>query len=145
MQAVIPYRLFLHLQPNIRCKLHEPKTKQCKLHEPKIKKCKLQEPKIEQCKLHEPRIQQCISQEPKIKQWKLHEPKIKQTGAANDMKESCMSAGAWWHIGRVDAFRPEGRGFESRSSRHIGTLSKLLCCVNSGTGNTRAVVGSASE
>ena len=27
-------------------------------------------------------------------------------------------------IGRVDAFRPDGRWFESRSSRHVGTLSK---------------------
>ena len=27
-------------------------------------------------------------------------------------------------IGRVDAFRPKGRGFESRSSRHVGTLGK---------------------
>ena len=31
---------------------------------------------------------------------------------------------AWWHIGRGDAFRPEGRGFESRSSRAVGTLGK---------------------
>jgi len=28
--------------------------------------------------------------------------------------------GAWRRIGRVDAFRPEGRGFESRSSRQVG-------------------------
>ena len=27
-------------------------------------------------------------------------------------------------IDKVDAFRPEGRGFESRSSRHEGTLGK---------------------
>ena|SRR6218665_685915 len=26
---------------------------------------------------------------------------------------------AWWCIGRVDAFRPEGRGFDSRSSRQV--------------------------
>ena len=32
----------------------------------------------------------------------------------------------WWHFGRVKAFRPEGRVFESRSSRHEGTLSKSL-------------------
>ena len=35
-----------------------------------------------------------------------------------------LPCGAWWHIGRADAFPPEGRGFESRSSRHIGTLGK---------------------
>ena len=34
----------------------------------------------------------------------------------------------WWCIGRVKAFRPEGRGFESRSSRHVGTLGKSLTC-----------------
>src|SRR6218665_855114 len=32
--------------------------------------------------------------------------------------------GAWWHIGRVDAFQPEDREFESRSIRHVGTLGK---------------------
>ncbi len=32
--------------------------------------------------------------------------------------------GAWWLIGRFDAFRPKSRGFESRSSRHVGTLGK---------------------
>src|SRR6218665_1133807 len=25
----------------------------------------------------------------------------------------------WWRIGRDDALRPEARGFESRSSRHV--------------------------
>jgi len=28
----------------------------------------------------------------------------------------------------VEAFRPEGRGFKSRSNRHVGTLSKSLTC-----------------
>ena len=32
--------------------------------------------------------------------------------------------GTWWRIGRVDDFQPEGRGFDSRSSRHVGTLGK---------------------
>src|SRR6218665_1239756 len=32
--------------------------------------------------------------------------------------------GARWLIGRFDAFRPKGRGFESRSSRHVKTLGK---------------------
>src|SRR6218665_1112291 len=29
-----------------------------------------------------------------------------------------------WCIGRVDAFRPKGHGFHSRSSHHVGTLLK---------------------
>ena len=34
--------------------------------------------------------------------------------------------GTWWSIGRVEAFRLEGRrGFESCSIRHVGTLDKL--------------------
>src|SRR6218665_3115690 len=31
---------------------------------------------------------------------------------------------AWWLIDRFVAFRPKGRGFESRSSRHVGTFVK---------------------
>ena len=34
--------------------------------------------------------------------------------------------GTWWRIGRVEAFRPKGHEFESRSSRHVGTLGKFL-------------------
>src|SRR6218665_3870889 len=34
--------------------------------------------------------------------------------------------GTWWRIVRVEAFQPEDCGFESRSSRHIGTLRKSL-------------------
>ena len=39
--------------------------------------------------------------------------------------------GVWWLIGRFVAFHPKGRGFESRSSRHIGTLGKsfTLSCL----------------
>src|SRR6218665_3119573 len=29
-----------------------------------------------------------------------------------------------WRIGRVDAFRPKGHGFDSRSSHHVVTLGK---------------------
>ena len=32
----------------------------------------------------------------------------------------------WWRIGRVEAFRPKGRGFESRSNRDVGTLGKSI-------------------
>ena len=35
-----------------------------------------------------------------------------------------MNYGEWWLIGRFDAFRPNGRGFESRSSRQVGMLGK---------------------
>ena len=32
--------------------------------------------------------------------------------------------GAWWLIDRFVGFCPKGREFESRSSRHVGTLGK---------------------
>ena len=44
------------------------------------------------------------------------------------------TCGAWWSIGRIEAFRPIGRRFESRSSRHVGTLGMSFthsCCVAS--------------
>ena len=34
--------------------------------------------------------------------------------------------GRVWRIGLVDAFRPKGHGFDSRSSRHVETLGKSL-------------------
>ena len=34
----------------------------------------------------------------------------------------CMYLWGMVRIGRHDAFRPEGRGFESRSSRRVGSL-----------------------
>ena len=37
-------------------------------------------------------------------------------------------SGALWLVGRFGAFRPKGRGFESRSSRHEGTLGKSFTC-----------------
>ena len=44
--------------------------------------------------------------------------------SASKVVEAC------WRIGRVDAFRPEGRGFESRSSRHVSrpTLGESFTC-----------------
>ena len=36
------------------------------------------------------------------------------------------NCGTWWRNGWVDSFQPEGRGFDSRSSRHVGTLGKSL-------------------
>ena len=38
-------------------------------------------------------------------------------------KNNCET---WWHTGWVDTFQPEGHGFESRSSRHVGTMGKSL-------------------
>ena len=35
-----------------------------------------------------------------------------------------LFVGRVWRIGRVDAFRPKGHGFDSRSSRHVSTLGK---------------------
>src|SRR6218665_4218287 len=32
--------------------------------------------------------------------------------------------GRVWRFGRVDAFRPKDHGFDSRFSRHVGTLGK---------------------
>ena len=43
-----------------------------------------------------------------------------------------IAHGAWWYIGRVNAFRPLGHGFDSRSSRHVET-STHRCRWNSGT------------
>ena len=34
--------------------------------------------------------------------------------------------GAWWRFDRVDAFRPKGHGFDSRSSHQVGTLGRFL-------------------
>jgi len=31
-------------------------------------------------------------------------------------------------VKKIDTFQPEGCGFESRSSRHVGTLGKSLTC-----------------
>jgi len=38
----------------------------------------------------------------------------------------CFIVGPVWRIGRDDAFRPKGHGFDNRSSRHVGTLGKFL-------------------
>ena len=34
------------------------------------------------------------------------------------------TVGRVWRIGKVNAFRPKGHGFDSRSSRHVRTLDK---------------------
>ena len=36
--------------------------------------------------------------------------------------------GTWWRIGWGDYSQPEGRGFDSRPSRHVGTLGKSFTC-----------------
>src|SRR6218665_1063942 len=39
---------------------------------------------------------------------------------------SMYVCGTWWLIGRFIAFRPKGRGFDSRSSRLVVTLGKFF-------------------
>ena len=56
--------------------------------------------------------------------------------------------GAWWPIGRVNAFCQKGHEFDSRSSRHVGTLGKSfthsgLWCF--GVTQYQCCAGSASE
>ena len=52
-----------------------------------------------------------------------------------------------WRIGRVEAFRLEDHGFESRSSRHAETLGKSLCSYlwRETLAQYPCCVGSASE
>ena len=40
------------------------------------------------------------------------------------LRDHIYLVGHRWRIGRVDAFRPEGHGIESHSSRQLGTLGK---------------------
>src|SRR6218665_416649 len=49
-------------------------------------------------------------------------PKLLQTG----LEKLVVWEGAWGLIGRFVAFRPKGCGFQSRSSRRVGTLGKSL-------------------
>ena len=66
------------------------------------------------------------------------------------ISQKCL-CGTWWRLDWDDDFQPEGRGFDSRSSRHVGTLGKSLtysCLWRFGVKlrhSIRAVVGSASE
>ena len=39
-----------------------------------------------------------------------------------------LVCGTWWRLGWDDDFQPEGCGFDSRSSRHVGTLGKSFTC-----------------
>ena len=45
-----------------------------------------------------------------------------------DSLPQLMACGTWWRLGWVDSFQPEGRGFDSRSSRQVGTLGKSFTC-----------------
>src|SRR6218665_2680834 len=53
--------------------------------------------------------------------WFAYDKEQESEGTKKDRRCEC---GALWRIGRVDAFRPESCGFESRSSRHVGILGK---------------------
>ena len=59
---------------------------------------------------------------------------------------SLCIVGRGWRIGWVDAFHPKGHGFDSRSSRHVGTLGKLPAALRRETlTQFPCCVGSASE
>src|SRR6218665_582849 len=66
-------------------------------------------------------------------------------GRGNESQRPC---GAWWLIGRVDAYHPKSRGFESRSSHHIGQVfhSQLPVALRRETSTQYpCCIGSASE
>src|SRR6218665_2538365 len=50
-----------------------------------------------------------------------HVPMLSKCSTSTSYPWFCW---AWWLVGRFVAFHPKGRGFESRSSRHVGTLGK---------------------
>ena len=67
----------------------------------------------------------------KIKQQNRHSMcEVEKTGKRKKVvwelndEDTDSSNGTWWRIGWVDDFQPDGRGFDSRSSRHVGTLGK---------------------
>src|SRR6218665_2727076 len=60
-----------------------------------------------------------MSKNEHYKQCQVHMPNLPRVFYA---------CGTWWRIGRVETFRPEGRGLESRSNRHVGTLGKSFTC-----------------
>ena len=48
-------------------------------------------------------------------------------GDASDvLDQETRRSGAWWLSGRFGALRPEGRKFETNSSRNVGTLGKYF-------------------
>src|SRR6218665_1381474 len=52
-------------------------------------------------------------------------PSFLKTAMHNSrLKQTCFKCGAWWLIDRVNTCQPDGRGFESCSSRHVRTLGK---------------------
>ena len=64
-----------------------------------------------------------------------------------ELEEALYKRGAWWLIGRFVAFLPKGRGFESRASRHVGTLgsrSLTIACSTVGV-KLRQSIGDVSE
>ena len=41
-------------------------------------------------------------------------------------RRTYIRRGTWWRICWVDDFQPEGRGFDSSSNRHVGTLGNTM-------------------
>ena len=56
--------------------------------------------------------------------WTIDSTLLVDTGQCPCFKEEATRCGTWWRIGWFDDFHPDGRGFDSRSSRHVGTLGK---------------------
>ena len=56
-----------------------------------------------------------------------------------------LQNGTWLRIGWIDDFQPQGRGFDSCFSRHVGTLGKsftytVVCALRSETPNSVSVL-----
>ena len=47
------------------------------------------------------------------------------SSSSSSSSSSCNICRTWWRTGWVDVFQPEGREFDSRYSRHVGTLGKF--------------------
>jgi len=64
------------------------------------------------------------------------------------MRHSVVWRGTWWRLGWVDNFQPEGRGFDSCSSRHVGTLGKSFTysclCASAWNADTVSVLQSGA-
>ena len=51
--------------------------------------------------------------------------------ASNAIGAKLPRRGTWWRLGCDDDFQPEGRGFDSRSGRHVGTspIPTIACAL----------------
>src|SRR6218665_3585341 len=56
----------------------------------------------------------------------VYQPQITSCACVNVIDVILINCGTWWRFGRVDHFRAKGHGFDSRSSRQVGTFGKFL-------------------